>query len=203
MRDPGASKTIVCKRARAGGSMPTRALFCLVWRVRHETLAGIDWLTGGLMIAWWTITGARSRRSSHGCHPVRTAGCLHGVTAGVVGEFTSVDSLSPFKSASNGHQIERMETPKGQISAIKLKMLEVFNVCDRLGSLGFSIFRMKRKTNFCFTGFQLQMACLLLCLHLLSCCWNINNLRIICSTLEMWYPALKSGCFKMTLCKRY
>lgn len=201
MRDTGVSKTIVCKRARAGGSMPTRALFCLVWRVRHETLAGIDWLTGGLMIAWWTITGARSRRCSHGGHPVRTAGCLHGVAAGVVGEFTSVEPLSLFMSDSNGHQIERMETLKWQISAIKLKMLEVFNLRDRLGYLGFSIFRMKRKTNFCFTGLQLQMVWLLLYPHLLRgfCCWNINTLKITCSTLEMWYPALKSGWFKLTL----
>lgn len=31
-----------------------------------------------------------------------------------MGEFTSGESLSLFRSASNGHQIERMETLKGQ-----------------------------------------------------------------------------------------
>lgn len=91
-RETGQRETIVCVWERElvqGESMPSGGFVLSRVETHREPAAGIDWLTGGLMIASWILSGLGSRWSKHGCDSVRITGHFHGVTAGVVGEWVS------------------------------------------------------------------------------------------------------------------
>lgn len=90
--ETGQRETIVVYKSESscgGESMPSGGFVLSRVETHREPAAGIDWLTGGLMIDLWTLSGVGSRWSQHGCDSVRIIGHFHGVTTGVVGEWVS------------------------------------------------------------------------------------------------------------------
>lgn len=155
------------KRARAEDRC--RLALCSVRRGSPPRDCGgyrlIDWRIDDCLVK---STGARSPWSSHGCHPVRAAGCLHGVSAGAVGEFSRKKPLSPSASSyTHTHTRERAWTNTPTTRASTAPSASSFSA-TRCAACGLSTFHfeIERDTPSVFNGFAgLQM---------LGCCSSPN-----------------------------